>query len=148
MKHLKPGRDRAYVAYWPLNDQDKTTAQYERKDFTHIKIQVTYTLGGINYMSGSTNARGYKVMTQPVTISEGTYRSESCTLLGSRKESGGYVMMEAANRFNAGRLAQLAELIDPKIPDIYSAVIRDDVPGLVALIQGQKQPATAEAITV
>jgi len=134
MKYFKEGRDRQYKAYYELSEDEKKV--WDDREITHIKVSLEYTKGGINYYSGATNPRGYRITTTPVALSDQYgYTTESYTLLGDRKNSGGYVMIEPSNRYNAGRLAQLAYRYDAKVPEIAKAVIKDSVAELVTLVK-------------
>ena len=137
MKYFKEGRSREYKAYLPLTEEDKKA--WPGRDWTHLKISLQYHEGGINYFSGGYNKRGFRVSCTPVTLGGGM---ESYVMLGDRRECGGYIMIEEAKRYNAGRLATLAFQYDDKVPNIAQAVIKDDVKELIALVQNK------EAVTV
>lgn len=64
-----------------------------------LRVEIYYSLGGMNYFSGSTKPRGYYVNIKPVELGGGF---ESSTLLGNN--SGGYQFLEATNRLNRKRL--------------------------------------------
>jgi hypothetical protein len=96
----------------------------EFKDRTHLKVSLEYTLGGMNYFSGNQYPRGYRISITPVSRSEGM---ESFTMLGNRRSSGGYVMIEEATRYNKKRLIELAKQFEPKLQEIFDAYIADDV---------------------
>jgi len=124
---FKPRRDgRTFSAYVSLSD-DQRAAWSDRK-ITHVRIDVEYTKGGINYFSGSTNRRGYRVLTRPVSIStiEGDVCSESFSIMGSQKNCGGFVMLEEVPRFNKRRLCQWAAVIEPIVPALSNAVVADN----------------------
>lgn len=98
---------RQYVCYYGLDENEKGLFKDKRTD---LKISLSYTLGGYNYFSGGQNPRGYKLFFTPV--SRGGH-FESFTLLRADKfESGFYVRVEEAARYNAKRLGQLAEVFD------------------------------------
>ena len=137
MKYFKEGRSRQFKAYVPLTDEDKK--QWPGRDFTHLKISLEYHEGGQNYFSGCYNKRGFRVCVTPVSLGD---RCESYSIMGERKNCGGYIMIEEAKRYNAGRLAKLAFQYDDKVPAIAAAVVRDDVSELIALVQNK------EAVTV
>lgn len=123
MQFLKqsPTSPRSFVARVPI----AYTTPAPEKAPTHIRVSVCYTLGGINYLHGSTDRRGYRVDIRPVTWSPDS-GWESYVLLGDRKQSGGYLMLKAADRYNARQLKALAERIDPLIPQIIEAFNKDD----------------------
>jgi hypothetical protein len=83
------------------------------KEFNNIKVKLYYDLGGMNYFSGSPKRRGFYISIQPVSKSE---TSESMTLLG--KDSGGYVFVEEAKRFNRKRLLELVSIV-PETAEPY-----------------------------
>ena len=107
MENFKQGRSRNYVCYLPL----KTTI----RDFNELKIEVAYTLGGMNYFSGNTNPRGYKIYFKPVSRNGGF---ESSIMMGSGKESGYYISIEEANKYSAKRLLELAEKFDSLVGEL------------------------------
>lgn len=72
--------------------------------YNELRVNVDYTLGGINYFSGSSSPRGYYLYLTPVTHANGMI---SCQLLGEPYNSGFKVLLETANRLNRKRLAEL-----------------------------------------
>ena len=110
MSNLKEGRQREYVGYVPLANKIG--------DFSELKVRVEYAKGGINYFSGGYNKRGYRVSLKPVSRGNGI---ESSIMLGSGKESGGYIFIEETNRYNARRLREIAVLLDERIPEFVKA---------------------------
>ena len=108
MQNLKIGRDgRSYVARVELPEG----ASIKGRDFTHIRVEVTYVKGGVNYLSGNHNPRGYRIDVRPVTYKGDGW--ESFIPLGGKRESGGYVMLAEALRFSARTLEFWAQRIDP-----------------------------------
>lgn len=122
MKYLTDVGNRRIKGYLPLKEKIG--------NYSQVEICVYYSLGGANYFSGNTNPRGYKVSITPCEVSKGMV---SYTLLGGERESGGYVAIEGAARFKAKRLAELAELIDPNVPDIVEAFAANDKAKLIVL---------------
>lgn len=76
-------------------------------DATHVRIDVSFNGGGLNYFSGGYEKKGYQVTFNPVAIDGGW---ESC-IVGDRR--GIRVFVVAAPRFDARRLAAVADLIEP-----------------------------------
>lgn len=99
--------------------------------YSTLEVEVYYSLGGMNYFSGTTQPRGYKVGFQPCNHGENT--TEYTMMSGNPKVEGGYVGIESANRFNAKRLAELAELVDPKVQEIVKAYESEDKEALIKL---------------
>lgn len=63
---------------------------------SHVKIEVYYSLGGMNYFSGGSEARGIYLSVTPVTISGGEgYRTESYTGFSGTK-----LLVKEMARFN------------------------------------------------
>ena len=56
---------------------------------THLRIELYYRLGGMNYFTGRTENRGYYLSVTPVErrISDGGYTSESCTAFSGIKQN-------------------------------------------------------------
>jgi hypothetical protein len=75
-----------------------------------IEISTQYTLGGINYFSCERYSRGYRVSFQPCSQSE-CGRFTEYTLLGS-EESGFYIFVEAATRFNRKKLEAIHKQVE------------------------------------
>jgi hypothetical protein len=130
MKNLIFREDRReFRAYVPLVDNP------EFVDSNALRIDVEYSPGGMNYFSGNKNPRGYRVSIRPVSHGD---TLESFTLLGPRRKSGGYIMIEESARYNRKRLTEIALLMDDKIPQIADAYIRDDVQELTRLIVNEQ----------
>lgn len=126
MKNFKQGRSRSYVCYLRLkNDIEK---------FNELKISITYTLGGRNYFTGSTNPRGYKIFLKPVSRSGCV---ESSILLGSGNSSGYYISIESASRFNARRLEELAKKFDDKVEVILDCFESENKGKMFLIVKGE-----------
>jgi len=124
-----PSGRRKYVYYYKLNEAEAALFKDTKTD---LKISLEYTLGGYNYFSGNKNPRGYKLYFSPVACSTGTYGTmESSILLGDQFESGYYVNVETAERYNAKRLGQLAEVLDEKVNELAKFYL-EKCPGLFA----------------
>jgi len=131
MEDWKETRDcQGYKTYRPL---PKPVEKYNE-----LKIEVCYTKGGINYFSGSTNPRGYKLFLTPVSRS-GAF--ESSTLMGTT--AGKFVNIEEVNRFNRKRLLEHKERLSVHVDEIVKAFSEEDVSSLIAIAKGQ-----AEAVSV
>ena len=73
-----------------------------------LRVEVYYDMGGMNYFTGKSHPRGYRVSVVPVEVRENS--------VSFRAFSGGFNMLEEADRFSAKRLEQLAlEVKDGKI---------------------------------
>lgn len=89
-------------------------------DYNELKIEVEYTLGGMNYFSGKTNKRGYKLYLTPCSRATGFMQT---TLMGSTEESGFYILLEEVTRLNKKRQEHWWSVVEPltdKIADLYS----------------------------
>ena len=62
--------------------------QYIEKDGYHLKVQVDYELGGMNYFSGQESRRGYYLYVYPVQIEtvDGRVQVESFTFFKGGKK--------------------------------------------------------------
>ena len=129
MNNFKEGRRRNYVCYIPLKTKIR--------DFNELKIEVTYTLGGINYFSGRTNPRGYKIYLKPISRNGGF--ESSIMLGGDEKESGYYISVEEANRFSAKRLLELAEKFDSLVGDLADCYETEDKNRLFSIVNEGKE---------
>jgi len=144
MQNLKCGNNKKkYVFYYKLEDSEKALFKNPKTD---LKIELGYTLGGVNYFSGNTNPRGYKFYFTPVQcLNTGM---ESYVLLGDQFESGYSVNVEGANRFSAKRLGELAEALDGKVVSMAKCYLAKDPQGifpLVTILDGKS--ANVKALT-
>lgn len=132
-----PNRPREFKAYVSMTPEDR--AKYNGREVTHVKIEIEYTLGGMNYFSGNTNKRGYRVSATPVSLGESGagFTSESYCIMGDQRSCGGFVMIEEAARFNSRRLRELAELYDSEVPTMAAAVIDNQITRLIELVRGK-----------
>ena len=115
--------------------------------YSQLKIEVNYTLGGMNYFSGNVNKRGYKLYLTPCDCHADGFMSQ--TLLGADEhESGFYILLEEVTRMNQKRLKYWQDKIEPladEIADLYSEKRYDDI---IELVGGQNpNPEKAENST-
>ena len=131
MQHLLDFRSnsRSWRGYVALSEEQK---KLYKNNQTHIKIQVQYNEGGMNYFTGSLNKRCYRLSFTPIARLD---RGESCILMSDTHESGAYVLLEEAKRYNAKRLKEVAEMIDPEVPSIALAIIENDINKLRELVK-------------
>ena len=88
--------------------------------YNELKIEVDYTLGGMNYFSGNVNKRGYKLYLTPCSRGNGFM---STTMMGSTDESGFYILLEEVTRFNKKRQEYWWSIVEPladRIAELYS----------------------------
>ena len=128
MNNFKQGRNRSYVCYIPLKTKIR--------DFNELKVEVSYTLGGMNYFSGRTNPRGYKLYFKPIYRNGGF---ESSIMMGSEKESGYYISIEEASRFSAKRLRELAEKFDSLVGELADCFETEDKQKLFSIVNREKE---------
>ena len=137
MKNFVEGRDREYKYYYAVSAEEKK--QYNRT-ITHIKVAVSYYEGGMNYFSGVTNVRGYRMHWTPMDKS-GTF--ESYSIMGDTRSCGAFILIEEAKRYNARRLAELAERYDSKVEEIAKLIIKDNKAELIAAVKKEVNHAYA-----
>lgn len=87
------------------------------KDKTFLKCELYYSLGGMNYFTGKTEARGYYVSVSPVERSNGweSYTAFSgwkkcvveCARKGKKAEAKALEVYEAAKQEMLGRFEDL-----------------------------------------
>lgn len=111
MIHLKPHRQGGFVATMPLPPDSST-----EKGEPHLRIHIDYTLGGAGAF-GQVNSRGIYIHVTPVRMSEGMM---SCTLMSSLAKSGAKILARGQARRSAKAEAEVAELIDPLIPELVA----------------------------
>jgi len=76
----------------------------EKGEQNVIRIEVSYRLGGINFMTGRQSARGYYIAVQPMTIGD---HFESFMAF-----SGVAHCIVDAKRYSAKKLADIAETVE------------------------------------
>lgn len=89
-------------------------------NYNELKIEVDYTLGGMNYFSGNVNKRGYKLYLTPCSRGNGFMQT---TMMGSTEESGFYILLEEVTRFNKKRQDYWWSVVEPlvdEIADLYA----------------------------
>ena len=89
-------------------------------NYNELKIEVDYTLGGMNYFSGNINKRGYKLYLTPCSRAGGII---STTLMGSTEESGFYILLEEVTRLNKKRQEHWWSVVEPltdRIAELYA----------------------------
>ena len=131
---------RQYVYYFKLTEEQGSLFKDKRTD---LKICLSYTKGGYNYFNGNKNPRGYKLYFTPVTCSDayGTGTFESSTLLGEQFESGYYVNVEKADRYNKKRLGVLAEILDSTLDSLADAYLKKDPNCIVLTLEERARKA-------
>ena len=87
------------------------------KDKTFLKCELYYSLGGMNYFTGKTEARGYYVSVSPVERSNGWERYTAfsgwkkcvveCARKGRKAEAKALEVYEAAKQEMLGRFEDL-----------------------------------------
>jgi hypothetical protein len=96
---------------WIMDDTEKggfMMKQYVERNGKTLKVEVYYTLGGLNYFTGRQEKRGYYLSVIPVEIKESNgIRSEICSIFSGAKE----LILEVKRRskkaeLEASRLAQ------------------------------------------
>jgi hypothetical protein len=111
------------------------TAEFaDARENTHLKIQVEYTLGGTNYFSSTTNARGYRVSFRRVQCKDD--HMESFILFGDDPMDSGYIMLEPAPRYNAKRLQYWAEKVEDVLNNLASAILGRHKAEAIAIVEG------------
>lgn len=109
---------------------------------THVEIAVCYRKGGTNMFSGTIEPRGYEAMINPVTVKDGMVSF----LLGNN--TGGRAFVEAAGKFNAKRLEDLAARILPRAERAKEIWLAGDTHGALRfLVKGETEPVVATSLT-
>lgn len=95
----------------------KTEYLNTNKEKTFLKCELYYSLGGMNYFTGKTEARGYYVSVSPVERSNGweSYTAFSgwkkcvveCARKGKKAEAKALEVYEAAKQEMLGRFEEL-----------------------------------------
>ncbi len=78
------------------------------KRWSHIRVDLYYDLGGMNYFSGKVKERGYYIGVKPVVSNSGTNGMfEESVLMG--EDSGGYVFIAPTERFSQKALLSIKD---------------------------------------
>jgi len=144
MQYLIQFRNRRFECNMPLKQK---IDRYET-----LEVSLYYSLGGMNYFSGTVNPRGYKIAFKPCNVSGGT---TTYTMMSADSHVDGYyIPIESANRYNKKRLFELAGKLDANVPAIAEAYELKDKAKLATLCKvgnltlKPKTEPTAQAMTV
>lgn len=86
-------------------------------DFSQLEVSVSFTSGGMNYFTGSSHPRGFRLHCSPVLVGNG-FRSS--VMMGSGRDSGLAYRISEESRYNAKKLTAIAEQVDAqKVADLY-----------------------------
>jgi len=91
-------------------------------DMGQIEIAVSFTSGGMNYFSGTSHSKGYRLHATPCQVTESVngFRSRQSVLLSGKRDSGLAYRIEDTTRYSEKRLKELASQIDSKkIAEFY-----------------------------
>lgn len=118
----KESKDTLTVYYdYPLNSQ-----------FSHTKVQLFYSLGGINYFSGDHNRRGIYLSVTPVTLSDRDgFAFESSIMFSGLK-----MLLKELTRFSRKELESLKgslEFDNPQLQLLIDSVKSQGKPDLSKL---------------
>ena len=113
--------------------------------FDQVAVSVSYDEGGMNYFSGQTRARGYKLHCTPCRDSGNGFR-ESVLMSGKRDSGLAYPICEAT-RYSAKNLAKIAEQVEAqKIADLYLAEADQSILDYIHTLSTPRLTATATGI--
>ena len=85
------------------------------KNGSHIDVEVYYTKGGANYISGGTTPRGYYLSATPVTYKNGM---ASTVLFNGMKK-----LLMPANRYSAKQFEQAVNKGREEAPELIKLVL-------------------------
>ena len=111
------------------------------------EIEVSYTLGGTNFLSGNTNPRGIYVSIRPVTIerSQSGSISRSYVMAGSRRESGVQVHALDLARKSERQLNRVASMIDSYAPTLARLWMEGNLDPAIQLLRKALAPLKTKA---
>lgn len=106
------------------------------------EIEVSYTLGGTNFLSGNTNPRGIYVSIRQVTIerSQSGSISRSYVMAGSRRESGVQVHALDLARKSERQLNRVATMIDSYAPTLARLWMEGNLDPAIQLLREALAP--------
>jgi hypothetical protein len=85
------------------------------KDATHIDVEVYYTQGGVNYLSGGTTPRGYYLNALPVTHKG---RTTSYALFSGRSK-----LLLKTRRYSAKQFERAVEMAKPLVSNLVREML-------------------------
>lgn len=97
-----------------------------------LEVKVYYTLGGINYFTGSTSRRGVYVSLTPVEYNGNV---KSMILLGDENKSGLRLCLEELRRDNHNKVVAWAERIKPLLNEMYSLTHSQGVRSAMSMVK-------------
>jgi hypothetical protein len=100
-----------------------------------VEFEVSYELGGTNFLSGNSSARGIYAYIRPMTISEGIC---SFALFGSAQQSGMKFKLLELPRKNAKKVTECAEIVDNVAP-AAAGMWRTDMQQAIKLMQSAQE---------
>lgn len=89
------------------------------KNGTHIDVEVYYTKGGMNYLSGGVTPRGYYVSVKPVKHKDGL---NSYMLFSGEKK-----LLMQTNRFSTKQFEQAVEMGRQAAPELVNYVLKQEM---------------------
>lgn len=100
--------------YLPLKENNE--------HFTHLKVSVTYSLGGYNYWYSQNTPRGYYLNVMPVELSESMgHKMESYHLLSNY--SGLKFLLKEVKRQSKTREQEAIEIAEQKMDEYANIVL-------------------------
>lgn len=118
--------------YIPVNTNDKR--------ITHLKCEVDYSLGGVNYFTYRNEPRGYYVHVSPVERREEIYGGRKIISEGYMCFSGVKQLVKAVSRKSAKAQAEAEKLAETIFPELIAHVCSEQ--GITLAMEMQ----TAEAV--
>lgn len=79
--------------------------------YTHIQVELYYSLGGMNYFSGKSEPRGYYLSITPVNIKQ----EDGYAMVGYTMFSGIKFLIEEATRKGQKKFQELDKRVRPKM---------------------------------
>lgn len=113
----------------------------EEPEANHVKVEVFYSKGGVNYFTYKTDPRGYYVALRPVKLSNGpVFASESFLMFGTSPMAGKLLLL-AATRLNRKTLDALAAKVLAKATELAELAKGGDKTALLAGLTALKEAA-------
>jgi hypothetical protein len=108
-------------------------------EFGSMKVEVFYTLGGMNYFSGEVQRRGIKLLLKPVnrSVVNGHAIESSVMMSRDRRKEGFAVVLEELNRKSQKKLVQWFNKIKPFVKDIVALYEAGQYQEIIKLVNGQ-----------
>lgn len=120
----------------PVNENDKNV--------THLKCEVYYSLGGVNYFTYKNEARGYYASVTPVERRTSYYNGHAITSEGYMMFTGIKQLVKEVSRKGAKSEAEAEKIAETVFPSLIDYVCSKN--GLTVAMETVNKPESVETV--